>query len=330
MGKGIVLFSAGLDSLLTAKILMAQGIEVIGLHSVLPFVPDDFPLEELKASKLAKENGFKLEYYRCGSEFLEIIKNPDHGYGKNMNPCVDCKIHFIKKAAELMNKIGADFVATGEVVGQRPMSQLKHVMNRIEKITNLEGRLLRPLSAKLLKPTLVEKNGIVDREKLYDINGRSRKRQMKLAREFGIDNYSTPAGGCQFTDSFIANRIRDLLKHHENHEKTDFFLTTVGRHFRINDSTKIIVSKNENENHELKKYINKANYFLIPLFKGPSVFVKGELDNKEIDLVASILARYGKPATDNCTISIYKNDNEMKKIEAKDIIDNKTLETMRI
>ena len=197
-GKCILLYSGGLDSLLAGKILIDLNIEVIGFHCVLPYYPPDTDLEKLDISIYAKQIGLNLRYHRCGDEYIDILKNPPNGYGKHINPCIDCKIYFIKKAVELMQKTDADFVATGEVMGQRPMSQQKNSLNHIENNT-LKGKLLRPLSAKLLVPTIPEITGIVDREKLYDINGRGRSKQFELAKNFGIKNFSSPAGGCLFT-----------------------------------------------------------------------------------------------------------------------------------
>lgn len=209
--KCILLYSGGLDSLLAGKVLLDEGIDVTGLHCILPYYPPDVDTEDLKESIIAKQIGLKLVHYRCGDEYINMLKNPPHGYGKHINPCIDCKIFFINKAAEIMIETGSDFVATGEVVGQRPMSQYKNTLIHIENST-LKGRLLRPLSAKLLKPTIPEMNGIVNREKLYDISGRGRSRQIELAKYFGIKDYSSPAGGCLFTDSFISSRIKDLMK----------------------------------------------------------------------------------------------------------------------
>ncbi|MCP4136245.1 MAG: tRNA 4-thiouridine(8) synthase ThiI [bacterium] len=330
-GKGIVLYSGGLDSLLAAKVLMEQELDVVGFHCILPFVAPDFDPEELDSSKLARDIGLPLIFYRCGKEYLEIVKNPPHGYGKNMNPCIDCKIHFIKKAAEYMKQENADFIATGEVVGQRPMSQLKNTLNHIINETGLGGRLLRPLSAKILSPTIPEEEGIVDRELLYNISGRSRKEQMKLAKKLGITRYASPAGGCLFTDPMSAKRVKDLVDYHRDDcTVLDLYLLTVGRNFRINDSTKIIVSRKEFETNELEKYKKEADYFFYPSFKGPNIFTKGELTSDEILLVGTILAKYGKPEENQREITVYKKGSEFQKIEAGAPIETEELEKMKI
>ncbi len=328
-GKGILLYSGGLDSLLAAKILLDQGLRMTGLHCILPFTPPDSDPGQSHPARLARQIGLDLEYYRCGDEFLEIVKNPPHGYGKKMNPCIDCKIHFIGKAADLMRERSADFVATGEVVGQRPMSQQKHMMNHILRVSGLRGRLLRPLSAKILKPTLPEEEGLVHREKLYDISGRSRKRQLELAREFGLDEFSWPAGGCLFTDSFISERVKDLLGHHTELTPLDYYLLTVGRHIRISRDAKIIVSKNETENNILEKYRDFSDYFFIPRFKGPCVFGKGKFSNEDIILSASVLSRYGKPET-GIGICLFRRGGEEKIIEAREPARDDEINRMRI
>lgn len=195
-GRGIVLISGGLDSLLAARVLMDQDLDLIGFYGALPFVAPDADPADLKPVLLASQINLTVHVHRCGKEYIDILRNPAHGYGKHMNPCIDCHIYFIRKAAELMHEINADFVATGEVVGQRPMSQMRHTMNHIEKETGLKGRLLRPLSAKLLGTTIPEEEGIVNRDLLLGINGRSRKEQFELARKYQITEFESPSGGC--------------------------------------------------------------------------------------------------------------------------------------
>jgi len=329
-GKGILLYSGGLDSLLAAKLLMDQGLEITGFHCILPFVDPDQSGGELELAGVAEQINLPIHFYRCGKEYLDMVKNPPHGYGKNMNPCIDCHIFMFKKAAEFMDETGADFIATGEVVGQRPMSQLKNTLNHIIKESNLEGRLLRPLSAKILKPTIVEEEGIVDREKLLDISGRGRKRQMELAEKYGIKNFSSPAGGCQFTDKFISQRIKDLFDHHSDYDTPDIFLLTIGRHFRIDQDCKIIVSRNEQETIILEKYMDRADLSLIPEFKGPMVYLKGNISEDKYEFIASILARYGKPETPSDMVTIFKNGIEIKKITTGHAVSDEILDQLRI
>jgi tRNA-uridine 2-sulfurtransferase len=328
--KGILLFSGGLDSLLAARVLMDQDIDLIGFHCLLPFVGPDSDPFEMKLRQRAAQLRLELQFHRCGEEYINIIRRPAHGYGKNSNPCIDCHIYFIIKAAQLMNDLNADFVATGEVVGQRPMSQMKHTMNHIEKVTRLKGRLLRPLSAKLLKPTIPEQEGKIDRNLLLAINGRSRKEQLDLARKHNISEYSSPSGGCLFTDKNISKRVFDLMLHHQELEATDFYLLTVGRHFRLNENGKIIVSRNEKETDELQKYRKMADYFFIPDYKGPAVFAKGHLTNAEVFVVGSIISRYGRPHEDMKSVSVYRHGSFIETIDSASGISDSDLEAMRI
>ena len=327
--KCILLYSGGLDSLLAGKILLDQEIEVIGLHCILPYLPPDLDPEQLKESIDAKQIGLNLLHYRCGEEYINMLKSPQHGYGKHINPCIDCKIYFIRKAAEMMIETGADFVATGEVVGQRPMSQHKNTLIHIENST-LKGRLLRPLSAKLLKPTIPELEGLVDREKLYDISGRGRTRQIELAKSFGLTGFSSPAGGCLFTDKFIASRISDLIKNTPDFKQSELYLLKTGRHFRINSSLKIIVSKDETDTRNLEKYEQNSDYFFKPDFSGPSVYVKGHMNEDDIHIINSIICRYGKPSTEGNIINIFRNKNLYKKITTVEPISDSDLEKFRI
>ena len=328
-GKCILLYSGGLDSLLAGKILMDLNIDVIGLHCLLPYYPPDTDFEKLDESINAKQIGLNLIHHRCGADYIEILKNPNHGYGKHINPCIDCKIYFINKAAEMMIKTGSDFVATGEVIGQRPMSQQKNSLNLIEKST-LKGRLLRPLSAKLLKPTIPEINGIVDREKLYAINGRGRSEQFELAETFGIKNFSTPSGGCLFTDKFIAARIKDLIDYNPEFKQDELYLLKIGRHFRIHSMLKIVVSRSEEDTIELEKYEKNSDFLFKPDFSGPSVYVKGAMNENDIDIINSIISRYGRASSMPNLINIYKSGVLYKTINVIEPIDDKKLKNYRI
>ncbi len=328
-GKCILLYSGGLDSLIAGKILIDQGLEVIGLHCILPYFPPDMNPDILKESINAAQIGLTLIHYRCGEDYIAMLKNPLHGYGKQINPCIDCKIFFIKKAEEMMIETGADFVATGEVVGQRPMSQHKNTLIHIENST-LKGRLLRPLSAKLLDKTIPEIEGIIDRERLYDISGRGRTRQIELAASLGIKDFSSPAGGCLFTDGFIAARIKDLMKYNPDFAQNDLYLLKIGRHFRINSNLKIVVSKNETDSVELEKYEKNSDYFFRPGFSGPSVYVKGQLKEEDISIINSIMCRYGKPSDDENIITIYRNKNFYCEIKTIEPITDEELEKFRM
>ena len=293
--KGIHLYSGGLDSLLSAKLLIDQGIELIGLHFILPFLAPDYDPETSHSAELARRIGLKLRYIRCAEEYMEMAKNPPHGFGKQMNPCIDCHIFFLRKAAQIMEEEGAAFVSTGEVLGQRPMSQMKHMLNHIINETELKGRLLRPLSAKLLPETDAEKEGIVDRSLLLDINGRGRDRQISLAEGWGIHDYAPPAGGCLFTDPHIATRIEDLYTRTPDFSMLDVYFLSVGRHFKLGDKTTFIVPRREAETDALEKHKESADLYMYSDFPGPCVYVRGPYAEDDITLLASFIARYGKP-----------------------------------
>lgn len=290
----IVLLSGGLDSALTVGLMLQQGIEVKAINFVTSFCTciraDGY---RYKVEILADKLGVKLKMIDIFEEIMEIIKHPKHGYGRNMNPCIDCHTLMIKKAKEYMLKTGASFIATGEVLRQRPMSQHLRAMELIEKESGLEGLLVRPLSAKLLKPTIPEQNGWIDREKLLDISGRSRKHQIALAKELNIDGYSSPAGGCLLTDPIFAKKIRDLLAYTPDPSWNDIQLLKLGRHFRLSDKLKIIVARNDEENKRLLNLFEDGDTMLmVANQKGPLSVCRGEINREQQLLAAAITARY--------------------------------------
>jgi tRNA U34 2-thiouridine synthase MnmA/TrmU len=320
---GIVLYSGGLDSLLSAKILMEQGLNILGLHCILPFMPENIDVSQLESTKLAEQINFNLKFHFCGNDYIQMLKNPPHGYGKNINPCIDCPIYFIKKAVELMNELDASFIATGEVVGQRPMSQLKHTLQHIVKTTGLEGRLLRPLSAKILKPTIVEENGMVNRELLFGISGRGRSQQIEMADKFGI-KYKSPGGGCLFTDPNVSARLKKMFSSSANVSSADIYLTSVGRHFMLPNSNRIIVGRFEAENNILSDYRKYGALFFSPEFAGPSVLAFGNLTEDDKEFCSSVIIHYGK--CDMCDINknkinVYKNDLLVEVVEISEKIE---------
>lgn len=331
MRKGIHLYSGGLDSLLAAKLLMDQGIELIGLHFILPFSSPDSDPAVSDESRRAALVGLKLRHERCGMDYIRMAANPPHGFGSNMNPCIDCKIFFMRRAAQIMEEEGASFVSTGEVVGQRPMSQTKDMMNHIRKEAGLEGRLLRPLSALKMKPTIAEEEGIVDRTKLLDIFGRGRYRQLSLAKEWGITDFAAPAGGCLYTDPNVARRIKDLYKYHPDFCQRDLYLLSFGRHFRLSEKTKIIVSRNEHETNELEKYHQYADLFIRPDFAGPCIFVSGDAAGIDVPFLVSIVTRYGTPGKNGSekVAAVYKDLSE-EELRVSGKADDAVLEGMRI
>lgn len=328
--EGVLLYSGGLDSLLSARLLMDQGIDLLGIQFLLPFVPPDHDPARSDAARFARGIGLRLEFIRCDMEYMEMAKNPPHGYGKRMNPCIDCKIFFLKKARSVMEREGASFVATGEVVGQRPMSQMRHMLNHIEKQSGLNGRLLRPLSARLLKPTVAELSGMVNRELLLGISGRSRAEQLAMAERFGIREYSSPAGGCLFTDRQIAGRVKDLYDHVKDFSLLDVYLLGVGRHLRLNERLKIIVGRNEPENRELWKFRETADLFLEPEFKGPSVFARGLIADEDIHTIGSIMLRYGKAGESDRSVQVYRGRAQPRSHACGEPMEESAVEALKI
>ncbi len=244
--KAIALLSGGLDSTLAARLVLDQGIELEALNFMTVFCTCTNRGATCLASQKAVETlGIPLRVFNVSEEYLNVVRNPKHGYGSNMNPCIDCRIFMLKKAKVYMEESGGSFIITGEVLGQRPMSQRRDAMRLIEKEAGLEGLILRPLSAQFLPITLPEREGWIDREKLLNIQGRSRKPQMKLAEQFNIRDYPCPAGGCLLTDPGFARRIRDLMEHQYDFSLNDVHLLKFGRHFRLSPKVKLVVGRNE-------------------------------------------------------------------------------------
>jgi tRNA U34 2-thiouridine synthase MnmA/TrmU len=286
--RAVGLLSGGLDSILAVSLVKRQGISVTALHFVTPFSAS--PGEErAKMETLAERLGVVIKVEEMGEEYLEMLKNPVHGYGKNVNPCIDCHALMLRRAAHLMNEIGAAFVFTGEVLGERPMSQHRRALAIVENESGLAGRLLRPLSALLLPATPAEEQGVVDRARLCGISGRSRKPQMKLAEEMGITQYPGPAGGCLLTDPVYSRKVRDLMSHGELTLENSRLLRT-GRHYRLQDSMKLVVGRNEKENLVLETSAMDGDVVLttFPL-PGPVALLRGG-ENGGVELAARICA----------------------------------------
>jgi tRNA U34 2-thiouridine synthase MnmA/TrmU len=294
--KAIALLSGGLDSTLAAKVVLDLGIELEALNFLTVFCTCTHRGETCLASqKAVSALGIPLNVLNVSEEYLHVVKNPKHGYGSNMNPCIDCRIFMLKKAKAYMEEIGASFIVTGEVLGERPMSQRRDSMRLIEKEAGLDGLIVRPLSAKLLPASVPEKEGWVDREKLLKIQGRSRKPQIQLADHFGIRDYPCPAGGCLLTDPGFAKRIRDLMHHHSDFTLNDVHLLKMGRHFRLSPRLKLVVGRNEEENQKIQTFSEEGD-ILLKLFRfpGPLSLLRGEAGEREIEQAAAITARYSK------------------------------------
>ena len=300
--KAIALLSGGLDSTLAVRLILDQGIEVEALNFVTPFCTCNRK-GRCEARHVAEELDIPWKTIAITEEFFQVIREPRHGYGSGMNPCLDCRILMFSRAKERMEEIGAAFVFTGEVLGQRPMSQHRRAMRIIDRESGLDGRVLRPLSARLLEPTIPEKEGFVDREKLLAIQGRSRKPQMALAEEYGIADYPCPAGGCLLTDPGFARRMRDLMRFRPGFDLNDVNLLKVGRHFRLLPGVKVVVGRNEDENHRLQRLARRGDFFFeVKGCGSPVTPLRREAGEEEIHLSAAITARYSDAQEDRVEV----------------------------
>jgi tRNA U34 2-thiouridine synthase MnmA/TrmU len=328
--KAVALFSGGLDSTLAIKLVLEQGVEIIGLHFVTPFCTCDKKGCSSSTIKIAQQLDIKVKTISLTDEYFEIVKNPKFGYGSNLNPCIDCRILILKKAKVFMEEIGASFLVTGEVLNQRPMSQRRNTLKLIEKEAGVEGLVLRPLSAKVLEPTIPELEGVVDRNKFLDIVGRSRKVQLSLAREYKIEEYGCPSGGCLLTDPIFSKKMKDLIEHKPNFSLTDVNLLKVGRHFRINDNAKLVVGRNEKENNFLLNIAQPTDpIFLVVNTNGPVGLGKGEFSEEDLYLCSKIVARYSDKISDSIKIKVSKNGYNKEYI-CDEIISQQELERLRI
>jgi tRNA-specific 2-thiouridylase len=299
--KALALLSGGLDSLLAIKLVLDQGIEVVALNLILPFAAE----KEDYAGAAAKRFGIPLIKVEAGEEYVELVRNPEHGYGSGMNPCIDCHSYMLREAKRIAAEVGAEFICTGDVLGERRMSQHRQALELEDKEAGLEGMVLRPLSAKLLPETVPEREGWIDRSKLLDIQGKSRRAQIALAKKYGLD-YPSPAGGCLLTNKEFASKVRDLFKHKAKVTKRDILLLKIGRHFRI-ASSKIIVGRNEMENKLLLGLKSPGSYVFEALGYGsPITILEGSKSKETIDLAARLTARYSDAGAEEEVVVEYK------------------------
>jgi hypothetical protein len=346
--KAIGLISGGLDSTLALALVKQQGIEVKAITFYTGFcitetqrrrggrADGSIPRNEALRAAADLESDVELVDL-SGPEYLEMILRPRFGYGANANPCVDCRIFMMKKAKEIMEREGADFVFTGEVLGQRPKSQRRDTLRIIERESKMDGRLLRPLSAKLLKPTIPEQEGKIDRERLLDVSGRGRVRQIALARELGLADWPQPAGGCCFlTDESFSKKFFDLLATREaageprRITQEEVVLLTVGRHFRLSPRAKLIVGRSEVENALLEHHVERRARLEAIGVSGPVCLVEGTPSAEDRRLAASIVARYGK-AREEATVKIEWRERDLVEIfDVEPMRDETRIEGMRI
>jgi tRNA U34 2-thiouridine synthase MnmA/TrmU len=329
--KAVALISGGLDSLLAVRVMQEQGIYVEGINFFTGFCveghthairkKDQKKPKRNNALWCAEQLGIKLHIIDIIEEYKDVVINPKHGYGANLNPCLDCKIFMVKKAHEWMEANGFDFIITGEVVGQRPMSQRKDTMPVVQRESGVEDRLLRPLCGKNLPETLPEREGWIDREKLYDFSGRSRKPQFALAKQFGFEDYAQPAGGCCFlTDAQYSVKLNDLWQSRGNkqYELDDIMLLKVGRHIRPDKHFKLIVAREEGEGKFLQGYKRQFPTLKVTSHGGPFTLIDGDLSENELMHSAAIVARYsqGKSA-DDVTLEYADTQGNVRELHVK-------------
>ena len=324
--KAVALISGGLDSLLAAKVMLEQGIHVEGINFYTGFCVEGHTHAIRKKDKAkpkrnnalwsAEQLGIKLHIIDIIDEYKDVLINPKHGYGANMNPCLDCKIFMISKAKQWMEENGFDFIITGEVMGQRPMSQRKDLLPVVVRESGADDLLVRPLCAKNLAATLPEREGWIDREKMKGFSGRNRKPQMALAKEYGFEDYATPAGGCCFlTDKSYSDKLVDLwqARNKKEYELDDIMLLKVGRHLRPAPHYKLIVSREDGENKFLQGYKKRFGFIEIKSHNGPLTLIDGEVSEEDLKLASRIAARFsqGRDA-DSVTVSTTTKDGEEK------------------
>lgn len=299
--QAIALLSGGLDSSLAVKMMIDQGIDIMAVHFTSPFCNCTSRKAGCRhqAVKIADEFGISIQVVHKGLEYMKVVQNPRHGYGRGMNPCIDCRIYMLRQVKDVMASLGASFIITGEVLGQRPMSQHRAAIRKIEKESGLEGRILRPLSAQHFTPTIPEKDGLVDRQKLLAFSGRSRKPQIDLAEKLGVKDYPCPAGGCLLTDPVIAARLRDLFTYVPNYDLKDLHLLKVGRHFRLNPELKIILGRNKAENEQVQVLAKPDGVVFRPMdFRGPTCLAVGILEPQTERMIGEIMAGYSQDEKD--------------------------------
>ena len=334
--KAVALISGGLDSMLAAKTIIEQGIHVEGINFYTGFCVEGHTHAIRKKDRekpkrnnalwSAEQLGIKLHIIDVIDEYKDILINPKHGYGQHINPCLDCKCFMVKKAHEWMIENGFDFIITGEVIGQRPMSQRRDTMPVVANESGAEDRLLRPLCAKRLPATLPEREGWVNREKLHDITGRSRKPQMAMAEQFGIEEYAQPSGGCCFlTNEAYSKKLVDFwtAKKSRDYELDDIMLLKIGRHLRPRPNFKVIIGREEGENNFLEGYRKNFTHIKTVSHAGPLALIDGDTNEDDIALAAQLTARFSQGKTADCVeVRITNTAGESNILQVKALTDD--------
>lgn len=330
--RALGLCSGGLDSILAGKVLQADGVEVEWVAFETPFFP------ATKAISASRMTGIPLTVTDITDIYLEMLRNPRCGFGRNMNPCLDCHTLMFRLAGDMMRERGFDFLFSGEVLGQRPMSQTKNSLRYVEKNSGYEGYIVRPLSIQHLPETLVEKMGLVRRETLYGITGRGRKNQMALAERFGITEYPAPAGGCLLTDRNYSHRLRDLFAHPAAHSvaetgllaSEELHLLRYGRHFRLSPTSKAVVGRDHRDNKAMLRHYHPDRHILVRArtAKGPVILVTGIAGPDEVALAAAICLGYGRTGPDRTAEVMVVSGRHRSTITARGAAPETTRELM--
>ncbi|MBL7072912.1 MAG: tRNA 4-thiouridine(8) synthase ThiI [Candidatus Omnitrophica bacterium] len=328
--KAIALVSGGLDSLLAAKVIMEQGIPVEGVVFLMQFASRDIREFTERVRQSANEANIPIKFIDMSEEFLGVLRSPDHGYGANLNPCIDCKILMLKLAKDIMKKENAGFVITGEVLGERPMSQRKGALDIIRKRSSLDGYLLRPLSAKLLEKTVPEAEGVVDRSRLLDLSGRGRSKQLALAKKYSLTKFFAPSGGCLLTDKIFARKLKDLIDS-DALDPHNIALLKWGRHFRLDKATKTIVGRDEKDNMGILELKHRKDVLLrLKDDPGPYVLLRGNVSFKNIKKAADLLLAHSKSKRKSDAIVEYWTKEENKKELKPCAMDREKIDRLRI
>jgi len=334
--KAVALISGGLDSMLAAKVILEQGIHVEGINFYTGFCIEGHThairkQERARAKRnnalwVAEQLGIKLHIIDVIDEYKDVVINPKHGYGAHLNPCLDCKGFMVGKAKHWMDEHQFDFIVTGEVIGQRPMSQRKNTMPIVARESGANDRLLRPLCAKILAPTLPEREGWVNRDQLLDFSGRSRKPQMALATRYGLNDYAQPAGGCCFlTNEHYSAKLADFWQARggKHYELDDIMLLKVGRHLRPRPHFKLIIAREEGENNFLEGYRRQYTHFRTLSHKGPIALLDGSAGTQDLHLAAQLVARFSQGrGSPTVQVSITEKDDNTQTLDVVPLSNN--------
>jgi len=309
---GVGLFSGGLDSILAVKVLQDQGIGIIAVTFVTPF------FDAQKALEAAAGLDIDHRVVDITGDHLEVVRHPKHGHGRNMNPCIDCHALMFRKAGRLMEDEGADFLFSGEVLGERPMSQNKGSLIRVARESGYEGLILRPLSATLLPMTRPEREGKVDRSRLLHLRGRGRKPQMELAEHYGVIEYPAPAGGCLLTDPIFSRRLRDLLEHQDPVSREDLELLKFGRHLRLAPQVKLIVGRDQEDNRQIRA-LQTGRHILLDVKEHPSPLglLPAEAPPELVRMAASVVLRYSDAPGDHMWMVEVFDGGQSRNVQAR-------------